>query len=80
MRKLTADELGTLRTKRGKASWLRVEIDSLQKSEGLHIERSDYKHRSGPYPVIRRLMKKSSKKFRWARMADGNGWVVERLE
>ena len=80
MRRLTSDELQTMRIKRGHHGWLRVEINSLQIGEGLHIESKDYKYKNGPAPVIHRLMNASSKKFTWARMADGNGWVVERVE
>ncbi len=59
---------------------VRTAVLHLKPGEILMIERKDWNQKNGPGQMCTRLTKSTGMKFKLNAIADGSGWVVERVE
>jgi len=79
MRKLTKEEAEKLVPKKGSSSVVRTAVMHLGVGEILLIDKSDWTQKTGPGQMLTRLSKSSGMVFNLNALADGSGWVVERV-
>ena len=83
--RITADELkaigGTLSS--GKGHWVRNEMKTLEVGEMMTVHRADWNWKgkgNGPSRIVSHLNRTTNREYRIMRLANGNGWVIERLK
>ena len=81
MKKLTVEEASKLiPMKKGKHTWLYIELMQLKPGEGIIINRADWKTKTTPYKTIRGAEGVLKMTFEYGRMPDGSGWLVKRVK
>ena len=80
MKKLTKEEAGKLVLRKGSSSPVRTGVVHLKVGEILLIEKTDWNQKNGPGQMCSRITKASGKEFSINAVADGSGWIVERMK
>ncbi len=80
MKKLTREEADKLILRKGSSSAVRTAVLHLQPGEILMIEKHDWNQKNGPGQMLTRLGKSTGMVFNLNALADGRGWVVERVK
>ena len=80
MKKITKEEAAKLQTKVGSSSAVRTAVVHLQVGEILLIEKADWTQQKGPGQMLSRLTERTKQRYKLSALADGSGWLVERVE
>ena len=80
MKKITKEEAAKLQTKVGSSSAVRTVLVHLMVGEILLIEKADWTQKKGPGQMLSRLTERTKQRYKLEALADGSGWLVERLE
>ena len=80
MRKLTKEEAAKLVLRKGSSTAVRTAVLHLQPGEILMIEKSDWNQQNGPGQMCTRITQSSGQEYKVNAVADGSGWVVERVK
>ncbi|MBC8045758.1 MAG: hypothetical protein H7Y00_03095 [Fimbriimonadaceae bacterium] len=78
MRIITQEEKHALMPKRGKTSYLRLQIENLNPGEILQVDRADCPGKRGPYYIVVRL-NNGKRKYVLSKITKGTGWIIERI-
>lgn len=82
MRRISKKEAEKLKTQvNGKRSRVRAEIESLEVGEIMLLERKDWTQPThSPTRMVKQVETAMKRKYTCARLIDGTGWLIERLE
>lgn len=80
MRKLTKEEAEKLVLKKGSSSVVRTAVMHMTVGEILLVNKTDWTQQTGPGQMLTRLGKSTGMVFNLNALADGSGWVVERVK
>ena len=80
MKKITKEEAEQLEYRIGTSTVVRTAVMHMQPGELLLIERKDWTQRNGPGQMLKRISDKTQWKFVLKALANGSGWIVERIE
>jgi len=80
MKEVTKEEAAQLKIRVGKSTVVRTAIWHMTVGKLVIIERAEWKNKRGPQQMIMRLAKQMKRKYTVNALADGTGWLVERLE
>ncbi len=79
MKKITKEEAAKLQTKLGSSTVVRTAVVHLQVGEILLIEKGDWTQKKGPGQMLQRVTERTKQKYTCSALADGSGWLVERV-
>lgn len=81
MKKLTQEEFSSLSLKgRGRSSEIYNSIINLKIGEALLIEPKDWNRKASPSSLVKYIEKTQELKYTYSALANGNGWVIKRVE
>jgi hypothetical protein len=80
MRRISKEEFDKMRLKIGRNSPLRLHLLSLEPNEGLVITRQEYGAKCGPYPTMKRLEKKTGRRFKLGKRLEDANWALLRMK
>ena len=80
MKKLTKEEAAKLVLRKGSSTAVRTAVVHLQVGEILMIEKTDWKQKNGPGQMCSRIKRSTGMEFLVNAVADGSGWIVERVK
>jgi hypothetical protein len=80
MKEVTKEEAAQLKIRVGKSTVVRTAVWHMPVGKLMIIERTDWKNKRGPQQMIMRLAHQMKRKYTVNALADGSGWLVERVE
>jgi hypothetical protein len=80
MKKISKEEAAQLQTKLGSSTVVRTEVVHMKTGEILQIGKGDWNQVKGPGQMLQGVTKKTGQKYVLKTLADGSGWLVERVE
>jgi hypothetical protein len=79
MRAVSREEAGRFAIKKGGSGVVRTAVLAMKPGDILLIERQDWRQKNGPTQMLTRLKKGTGMDFKCEIVANGGGWLVERM-
>jgi hypothetical protein len=80
MRKITKEEAAGLVIRKGSSSVVRTAVMNLKPGEILLVEKKDWNQKNGPGQMLTRLRKSTGVDCKVSVLANGGGWIIERVK
>ena len=81
MKKLNKEEAGKiLKSGRGKISPVVQQMLALEIDEAIILERNEWNGKKAPHYLVYSAIKKYNRNFSCKLLADGSGWIIQRLK